>query len=143
MVLAKKIAAAALVVAAASSAQAQVRVELVSTSKDVLGRRLAYEIREAIAASRTVAMSSDEDDFRMRLSIVTIDPEDQETQLTTVYSAVILAVNPKQPAPYYITNFVGTCGGNKIKTCANNLLVNLSSEADQFGPWPTRKALKY
>lgn len=98
------------------------------TSPDAVGKALAYNLREEIAASSRHKLVIDESDAMFRLSIVTLDPD--KDSLRTIYSVVLNLKNyaDGQNYDYHVTSWVGICGRAAVSGCARNIASNLDAE---------------
>jgi hypothetical protein len=121
-----------LLVAVSSIAEAQMPVEVVSSGQDPVGQRLVYFFKDAIRRSSTFTLSLEEN-LGFRVSIVTLDPEQRRTAegYWTVYSATWTWNNPEQPFPFYLQQVVGTCGSNRVRECADSLLVVTNDQLER------------
>ena len=94
---------------------------------DKVGRMLAYQVKETIAASSRHSLVNNRDEATFSLEIVTLDP-DQENVRTT-YSLVLLWENKENDLfDYYIMSWVGACGSEKVQSCAKNLASEVDME---------------
>jgi len=124
---------AALIISLMASlpAQAEVAVQVVHSGDDSIGQRLAYFYKEALRNSSEFVVALDPQlGFRVRL--ITLDPTERETGYSTVYSAVWTWNNPEEPYDFYLTTVVGTCGSNRVKGCAEDLLVTTSQQFEKI-----------
>lgn len=129
---------AALLAAGAARAAGVAPVEISATTTDNLGQQLVFELREELAASRTMkSVDSTSNVGRVRLGLVTQNNESSSglTQSTTAYSLAISVVIPDQPAPYLLTHSVGVCGSQKVRDCARSILAAVSAQAATY-TWP-------
>lgn len=96
-----------------------------ANTPDTVGTRLVYQLREQLRSSHGLRLAGAEAGSFMQISLVTLDPDDNNG-LRTIYSAVITAHELGNPsARIYLTNIVGTCGGNRVTSCANSLAANI------------------
>jgi hypothetical protein len=111
-----------------------VAVYLQNSSEDAVGRSLAYEIREALRRSTGFVLVDTEEDARLVLRLVTLDPDrEQSPGLLTVFSAVYTArTYHEQPIEMYLTSSVGTCGRDRLSTCAQRRVAELDEWATQL-----------
>ena len=123
--------AAILLVAVASTAHAEMPIEVRSKADDLVGQRLVYFLKEGIRTSSSLGLSFDEKKFRLQVNIVTLEQNLQNPGYSTVYSMVITWKIPNQPYPLYMDNWVGYCGTVRVKECAESLLADVSQKADE------------
>jgi len=114
----------------AQLAFAEMPVEINSTTPDVVGQRLVFALKEGIRSSSSLGISFDQSKPRMQVNVVTLDQSTTSSGYSTVYAVVILWNNPAQPFPLYLTQFVGYCGSNRVRECADGLVANVSEQAD-------------
>ena len=113
-----------------SAASAEMPVEVISTTPDMVGQRLVYYLKEGIRSSSSLGISFDQKKVRMQVNVVTLDQSQTYPGYSTVYSVVILWNNPAQPFPFYLNQYVGYCGSDRIHECADGLVANVSEQAD-------------
>jgi hypothetical protein len=123
---------AAFLLAASIAAQAQTPVEINNTSKDVVGQRLVFQVKEGIRRSSALAIEFDQSKPRMQVNIVTMDQDARNPGYSTVYSIVVLFQNPAQPFPFYLTQYVGVCGSGRVRECGDGIVANISEQADDL-----------
>lgn len=115
--------------------QAQVGVNVEHEGSDLVGSRLVFEVREQIAASRTLRLDRGEFDLRIKVRITTMtNPlEDADRRRTTVYNATLLLPGRK-PIDFdqYLSTHLGVCGGAKVKECASGLVALIASNAEMM-----------
>ena len=111
------------------AASAQVQVEVIATAPDTVGRNLVFQVREKVARSSTIRAFTANSGPRLRLSVVTMDPDDDKS-FSTIYSAVLTWHNGTDRFPLYLTNYVGTCGSNRVSDCADSLVAAAGEQAD-------------
>ncbi len=93
---------------AASGAMAQAPIEVMSTSQDTVGKRLTFNLRETITRSRQFATTLSDEAPRMRVYLVTLDPDaaSRDANFVTVYSATFVWHFPASDLGFYLTNVV-------------------------------------
>ncbi|WP_157288443.1 hypothetical protein [Uliginosibacterium gangwonense] len=111
---------------------AEMPVEISSTTPDYVGQRLVFALKEEIRRSTSLGITFDRNKPRLQVNIVTLDPNSSMPGYSTSYSMVILWNNPSQPFPFYLTQFVGTCGNSRILECADGLTANVSDQSDNM-----------
>jgi hypothetical protein len=96
-------------------------VEIMETAPDTVGSRLAYQVKEHIQKSASMRLTYENDD-RLQVRLVTLDPYANDPPLAgilTVFSVVYTWMNAKYMImPYFMTQFVGPCGANRVQECA-------------------------
>lgn len=113
-------------------ANAAMPVEIIQTTGDTVGQRLVYYVKEGIRASNSMTLAFDEKTPRMQVEIVTIDQNPANPGYSTAYSFVVLWENPNQPFPFYLNQYVGYCGANRVRACADDLVANISQNSDEI-----------
>lgn len=104
-------------------ADGQTAIHVTATAEDPIGKQLVYQLREALRASRGMRLVDDMNDSFVRIKIVTLDPDSRNGGgYQTVYSAVWTVRQFDRDAEIYWTNYVGTCGVNRVQSCATNLV---------------------
>ena len=103
-------------------AYGQTPVQVKSTSNDPVGQRLVYYFKESIRSSTSFQLAIS-DELGIQVHIVTVDPSDGNTGYSTAYSVVWTWYNPEKIFPIYLSNNVGVCGANRVRGCAEDLLV--------------------
>lgn len=111
---------------------AQVPVQVIETSEDPVGQRLTYNIKEEIRESQGLTIAHDLQSQRMQFRIVTLDQNPSLPGNSTVYSAVILWVNPNIALPVFLDQQVGYCGSIRVEECAESLVAVISKQSDQI-----------
>jgi hypothetical protein len=116
------------------SSNAQTAVYLRADTPDPVGRQLAFELREALRRSAGLTLAERPKDARIFTRIVTLDPLDGSSSgYSTVYSAVItFQTFHDTPIEMYLTNYVGTCGRNRVSNCAQSLLAGIDEQASSI-----------
>ena len=114
------------------SALAEMPIEIISTTPDVVGQRLVFALKEGIRSSSSLGISFDQSKARMQVNVVTLDQSTSSPGYSTVYAVVILWNNPAQPFPFYLTQYVGYCGSSRVRECADGLVANISEQSDSL-----------
>ena len=133
-----------LLLCAASSVQAQQRIPIAvnHSGDDVVGERLAFEIREAIRRSAAYELTS-VDNSLFQIQLVTIDPQDRgsrnagnQTVAAIAYTVSNLIPfeekNPQTWLRMLLTANVQTCGRNVVDGCAKGLVAILDREIEKY-----------
>jgi hypothetical protein len=105
----------------------QMKIIVEDTSRDTVGSRLAFSIKERVRSSNGFKLVTSQDEAIFRLSLVTID---DKSGYSTVYSVVFSAWQPQSGTWTYLTNVVGTCGTNRITECADGLVADADKTAE-------------
>jgi hypothetical protein len=108
---------------------ARIPVEVVATAEDSVGKRLVYFVKEGIRSSSSLDLTVD-GILRIKLLIVTLDQNSSRPGYSTAYSVVVTWVNPQQPFPFYLTQYVGYCGSNRVQECAQGLVASTAEQAE-------------
>lgn len=95
------------------------RVAVSVTADDSVGLRLVYQIKELLRASKGMSLVPEEESG-VQLHVVTLDPDDPDGGLRTVYSITWTAIG--RGLQVYWTSTVGTCGGSKVESCAASIV---------------------
>lgn len=111
----------------ATVARAQMNVIVEDTSREAVGGRLSFAIKERIRASSGFRLVTSRDEALYRISLVTLD---DKSGYSTVYSVVFAAWQPQSNTWTYLNNIVGTCGSNRITECADGLVADADKTAD-------------
>lgn len=91
-----------------------------ATSKDSVGLQLVSELREKVSQSSQHKLVYSKDDAGFVIEIVTME---NAPNASTMYSAV-LTMTPfdgKGGFDYFMTNSVGVCGLDRVKSCASGI----------------------
>lgn len=113
------------------NAEMDMPVRISSTADDTVGKRLVYAVQEGIEKSSSLHVTYDSE-LSIGLSIVTLEGDRDRPGNFTTYSVAWLWHNPEQLWPYYLTSSVGTCGSNRVESCAHGLVANTHSEAEKI-----------
>lgn len=113
--------------------QTSVYIQSSANANDNIGTQLAYHLRESIRSSRGLRLVDAENKSAIQVRLVTLNPDDNNSY-QTVYSAVI--TTGFESLKYYLTNYVGVCGRNMTRSCAEGLTANVDETATDL-----RKAL--
>jgi hypothetical protein len=114
------------------AAEAKMPVEIGGTTPDTVGQRLVYALKEGIRTSSSLDLTFASNQPRLQVKVVTLDTDMKGTGYSTTYSAVILWNNPKNIAPFYLTQYVGYCGSSRVVECASGLVANVSEQSDEM-----------
>lgn len=93
---------------------------------DAVGREIAYEMREKVAASSQHRLVHRREDAAYRLILVTVGSDGGNS----AYSAVLVLKNfvDGDALDYFVTTFAGMCGRNVAKRCAANVMAGVDEE---------------
>jgi hypothetical protein len=118
----------------ASVSHAQINVSLATTGEDIIGKRLAFEIREGVRRSAAMRLVDSEERAAIRLQLVTLNPSEQSgSQNWTVYSVVYTVANLSNvKSSLFMNHYVGTCGSSKISACAAGIVAETDEWATAF-----------
>lgn len=108
---------------------AKIAVEIDATTDDQVGRRLVYQLKEALAASGRLRETFSNEP-RLKLSIVTLDIDNAGTR--TAYSAAWQWTHAEAIFPMFLTSSVGTCGSDRVVSCSQSLLAVAVEQADSI-----------
>ena len=114
------------------SASAQMRVQVVSTTDDQVGKRLVYALKEQIRQSTSLQISLDDSELGMQANLVTLEQYPDSPGTATVYSLVLTWNNPEQPFPFMLTQYTGYCGSSRVESCAKTLVAEISDQSDKL-----------
>lgn len=109
-------------------AHAQMQIFVEATTKETVGSRLAFAVKERIRTSAGFKLVSQREDALFRMSMVTLD---DKNGYSTVYSVVFSAWQPQTGTWTYLDNIVGTCGSSRIAECAEGLVADADSASEQ------------
>lgn len=113
------------------NAEMDMPVRVSSTADDTVGKRLVYAVQEGIEKSSSLHVTYDSE-LSIGFSIVTLEGDRDRPGSFTTYSVTWLWHNPEQLWPYYLTSSVGTCGANRVESCAHSLIADTHSEAEKI-----------
>ncbi len=116
---------------AVAETPAQVSVEVIHSGQDSVGQQLVFYYKEAIRSSASFHLTLGST-LGFRVRIVTLDPSEIKSSYSTVYSATWTWNNPEKPFDFYLTQYVGTCGANRVRSCAEDLLVATNTELEKI-----------
>lgn len=121
------LAATAMIGSTFSSSVHAANIVVEYSGTDPVGREIAYELREKIAASKQHELVHSRDDAGFRVILVTVG---SDSQITTAYSAVLVWKNYAVDGglDYFVTTFAGNCGRDVAARCAANVLSGMDVE---------------
>lgn len=106
------------------AASAPISVEHTGTSQ--VGRFLAHEVKQTIAASQTLGLG-DEADEGWELILIT-----SEKESATFYSVVLVRKQFEDVFDQYVIAFHGTCTAEQLQQCAREIVNKVEEPAVQF-----------
>lgn len=114
---------AAIAFAVCASASAQVAVYVDSNTKDSIGKRLDFVVRDHIRSSSSFRITYDEEEAIIKVSLNTLDPDRDTRSVSTrtVYAFNILLRNPSGGFDYLVKSFVGYCGTDVLASCGDDI----------------------
>lgn len=115
--------------------QAQSAVYILATADDPVGRQIVYEMRELVRRSAGLRLADLASEARFTVRLVTLDPDENTASsgISTVYSAVYtMRTLHETPVDMYLDNRVGTCGRNRVESCAKRMVAAIDEQAVQF-----------
>lgn len=138
MLFARSLSSAALVTLCAA-AWGQTPIEFIYTAEDSVGARLAYAVKEKLLSSKSLALSNNTGS-RFQARLVTLDGDGRSSQSSnyTIYGVVFTFRFDAEPVPWYLNNFIGTCGVNRIENCADSIVARMSKEVDDIAKASTK-----
>jgi hypothetical protein len=107
-------------------------VEVAATANDSVGSQLVYQVKEGLRRSTSLELILNDSAVRLQARIVTLDQDPGNPGNATVYSVVLNWVNPKQPFPFYLTQYTGYCGSTVVRSCAETIVSKISEESDSI-----------
>jgi len=96
-------------------------------SKDPVGERIAFKVREGLRRSSSMTSVDTYTDSVMQISIVCIDPDEDKVGSVSNYSYAITTLNTDGHYDFQITHGVGTCGTRRVDECAEGLVADIDS----------------
>lgn len=105
------------------------------TTKDAIGKQLAYRLKEEIRRSSGFTLVNTEDDAKIKVIILTTPLADQENDFKNSWSAnsvVIAFENPHDFLWLYYNNSLGHCGVDRLAECAADLVVFLDEAGEEI-----------
>lgn len=118
--------------AVAVAQQARPSVYVNYSGNDVVGRRLAYELRTQIAESPLVALADDPDDALLRANLITVAADGEDGYTMTAYSYVITLKEFDGGFDRFYTHFAGVCGSTRVRECGRDLLTRVVEIRDEI-----------
>jgi hypothetical protein len=110
---------------------AKIKIYFQTDASDVVGRQLVFMLKDKIRASATFTETLDENNSFFIVDMVTIDPSVSGDGLSTIYAFDILLENDKG-FNYFLTQFVGVCGSQKVESCASDLYRYIGEELEKL-----------
>jgi len=114
----------------ASMAQGKIAVEVDHTGQDIVGSRLAYQVKEGIRRSGGLRLTSI-DEPRLIIYLVTMDEFNDTPGTATIFSYALVSKGTEGPR-YFITSGVEKCGTQRINESAEGLVADIDKEADDM-----------
>lgn len=119
-----------------ASAQSIGTVYVGATAKDSVGKQLIFATKEAIRRSAGLTLADTEDESRIQVHFVTIDPDSPERGDRTIYSAVwTVKTLHATPVTMHLTHYVGLCGVSRVQSCAQDLLATTDEQMSKVRQW--------
>lgn len=106
-------------------AEEKLPVAFSATANDSVGRQLAFHFRDQIGRSGSFTLSND---AILKVSIVTMDPDDGGNQ--TIYNYTFLIKGDERTLDSYLSGGVGVCGKQRVQSCAINLMTSLGEQVE-------------
>lgn len=113
----------------ASSAQIPVRID--TNADDIVGRRVAFNLREVVASSKQFDIGVVKSKPKLVISLITLATPVSEDGIATVYSAAFTWDDPDNPAAWHLSHIVGSCGGNRVRSCAESIAAEAAQLYEQ------------
>jgi len=110
-------------------AQQKTPIELITTSDDIVGKRLVNRIKEDIQRSATVELTSNTNLPRLKLTIVTFDP--YKTKESSIHSLLMVA-SEVYFNDIFISSGVGVCGLGKVNDVAHKIVADIDKNTEFF-----------
>jgi hypothetical protein len=118
-------------VGAAANAGAQVTVEVSHTGDDVLGQRLAFELREQIRSSSGFTLVQNEGGYQIAIiTLAVADGSDGPNRMAASVSYLWKDPNTRGGMWLFLTSTVHIIGGSRIKESATGILATLDGEVE-------------
>jgi hypothetical protein len=112
----------ALVWCSASATGQQVPVVVTHSAKDSVGQRMAFELREAVFASKQFVIPPSVSAPRIEVSLVTVPMDSKDEELGTIYSAAYVWTMPSRGRQEFMSHSVGHCGKLVVDECVRTVL---------------------
>jgi hypothetical protein len=109
-------------------AQQKVAVEVTHTSKDLLGQRLTYLVKEGIRRSAGLRLT-DINEPRLMFHLLTINMFQERPGTSVCYGFTITFLNAAGAEIFLSTGLSG-CGSQRVNEVAEILVANIDKEAD-------------
>lgn len=111
-------------------AQNRANVKISSTSEDSVGKLLVSELREEVNRSSLLSLVYDDGSY-IHGRLVTLDPKmSGSTGNLTIYAFTITIKLQNDTFERFINQFVGTCGVDRVSSCAKSLKAEVDDVAD-------------
>jgi len=94
---------------------------------DTVGQRLVYKIREALRRSASMKLADTYSESIVQSSIVCLSPKESDRGVITRYSHAVTFMNSKGTYDYQLTHGVGTCGSDRVDSCADTIVASIDS----------------
>ena len=107
--------------------QNKIKVAIDATSSDRVGRQFTFHVRDQIGRS---GMFAEDPSGALKISIVTLDPDDDDNGNRTIYSYTFLIAGDDENLDSYLTSGVGICGAQKVQSCAQGLFTELGEQVE-------------
>lgn len=140
----KKLLLVLLFIFASSIAIAQdnkVKISLYHSGEDIIGKRLAFSIREVIRSSSGYRLvPTNEAGMEIRLTSLDPDTTNQKTGNWTVAAVAIVMTNffpyekgnPQTWYPIYMTSVLMTVGTQRVEEQAKSILATVDEELEKY-----------
>jgi len=102
------------------------RVSIEHSGTDRLGRLLAYEVRQEVAGSRTMALAADTEDG-WKIVLLTL-----EGSGSTTYAATLVRKNFDREFDFFVTTAIGMCRGENFPACAKEIVAGFEGPINDY-----------
>ena len=100
--------------------------------RDPVGERLVYRAREELRASKRMREETEYLRSIVQVQFVCLDPQRDDSGISSKYSYVITALNTDGDYDYFISSGVGQCGNSRISYCAEGIIAKVDNALDNL-----------
>lgn len=122
-----------------SAEEGKLSLSVTHSGEDIAGKKLAFALREAVRGSNGYLLTTGPSAL-IRVSLTTLDPDNNPSDAWTVASIVVTMRNlnqfddrnPQTWYPIYLTSSVVTSGINKVDGLADAVLVMVDEAVEEY-----------
>ena len=91
---------------------------------DIVGRQLVFEFKEALRRSAKFDLAGGNDVSIIEVVVLTLPLNPQAASNAAAYAVSWTLVLDTEPLPYHIDSKLGTCGVDRVESCARTILAD-------------------